>query len=201
MISRANRKQTHGPARRFGNSGITLPAGYGHGRYQSLDVLSRHHHPSVGRPRVSSMLDVDPFHQRYLPTMSAPSPLPQGRPRIAEEDMCPICLHALPPKGVDGDETAREAHVRQCISTRDPTSAGWQAASGNTASAIHMVPFVATEKDCVGEDGNTQECSICMVDYDVGDELVRLECLCKFHQACIVEWFGRKQECPVHKIA
>lgn len=70
-----------------------------------------------------------------------------------------------------------------------------------THAPVRMLSFVASEKDCVGEDGNVQECSICMVEYDVGDQLARLECLCKFHKACILEWFGRKQECPVHKIA
>jgi len=63
-----------------------------------------------------------------------------------------------------------------------------------------MLPFMATEKDCVGEDGDTQECTICMEEYEVGAALARLECLCKFHRACIVEWFDRKQECPVHKV-
>lgn len=64
-----------------------------------------------------------------------------------------------------------------------------------------MLPFKATEKDCLGQDGSAQECSICMVEYDVGDPLARLECLCCFHESCIRSWFERKKECPVHKIA
>jgi hypothetical protein len=32
-------------------------------------------------------------------------------------------------------------------------------------------------------------------------KLTRLECLCKFHKSCIIDWFQRKQECPVHKVA
>ncbi|KAL9620344.1 MAG: hypothetical protein Q9160_005143 [Pyrenula sp. 1 TL-2023] len=67
--------------------------------------------------------------------------------------------------------------------------------------APQMLPFKATEKDCVGQDGNPQECSICMVEYDVGDPLARLECLCCFHEECIRSWFDRKKECPVHKVA
>ena len=94
-----------------------------------------------------------------------------------------------------------------CIAGRDPNTAlstsRRRDPMGERVShvPVQMLPFVASEKDCVGEDGNIQECSICMVEYDVGDQLARLECLCKFHKACIVEWFGRKQECPLHKIA
>lgn len=72
------------------------------------------------------------------------------------------------------------------------------------ARPAQMLRFIATEKDCgpaEGTDGEAQECSICMVEYEVGDALVRLECWCKFHEECIVSWFGRKAECPVHKLS
>lgn len=37
----------------------------------------------------------------------------------------------------------------------------------------------------MGEDGEgAQECIICFVEYAVGDEMGRLECLCKFHKVC-----------------
>lgn len=136
-----------------------------------------------------------------------------------ENDICPVCRRALPPRGPDGDETPREAHIMECISSRDPS---YHAESSNAAAAVrlaeggsdiasssqhphhqrlNMLTFVATEKDCVSQDdGQVQECSICMVEYDVGDELVRLECLCKFHRTCMMEWVERKAECPVHKL-
>lgn len=87
-----------------------------------------------------------------------------------------------------------------CIRVRDPSYQEDGGAGGPSQARLHMLSFVATEKDCVAQDGNVQECSICMVEYDVGDELARLECLCKFHKECIVEWLGRKAECPVHKL-
>lgn len=77
--------------------------------------------------------------------------------------------------------------------------------SGSPAASspvpVRLVVFKATEKDCVGQDGGLQECTICMEEYEVGQSLVRLECLCKFHKRCIVEWFERKKECPVHKVS
>ena len=48
-----------------------------------------------------------------------------------------------------------------------------------------MVVYHASEKDCVGEDGEgAQECVICFEEFAVGDEMGRLECLCKFHKVC-----------------
>lgn len=180
---------------------------------------------------------------------SAPRP---SRPRIREEDLCPVCRRILPPKGPEGEETDRENHIIECISLYDGSSQSPanrqrpnlestpQASSlpnpgpsepprvqtfGNSgptlpisasstvtpvpprvprAAPTQMLRFTATEKDCgpsEGADGQMQECSICMVEYDVGDKLVRLECWCKFHEECIVEWFGRRAECPVHKLS
>lgn len=46
-----------------------------------------------------------------------------------------------------------------------------------------MVVYHASEKDCVGEDGEGfQECVICFEEFAVGVEMGRLECLCKFHK-------------------
>ena len=175
-----------------------------------MDATTRVTPSMSNRPRVRSMLDTDPGFRHFMDQVSpSPSsrPVHSARPRLQEIDMCPVCRHALPSTGADGDETAREAHVMDCIAARDPSSSA--PISARRRSMVHsppsapavMLPFTASEKDCVGEDGETQECSICFVEYDVGDQLARLECLCKFHKTCIVEWFSRKQECPVHKVA
>lgn len=187
----------HGPP-----AGFNAPA---HARFLSMDISGRPNYPG-SRPRVSSMFDVN--HRNSFEGAPSSRPLPAGppRPRLRESDICPICRRALPPKGIDGDETARERHIMDCISSRDTTSSsapgGRQALMQTPSRApVQMLPFIATEKDCLGENGSPQECSICMVEYEVGDQLARLECLCRFHRECIVEWFERKQECPLHKIA
>ncbi|KAL8922734.1 MAG: hypothetical protein Q9208_005047, partial [Pyrenodesmia sp. 3 TL-2023] len=43
-------------------------------------------------------------------------------PQLREEDECPICHLALPPKGPDGSEIARETHVTECIEEHFSTS-------------------------------------------------------------------------------
>lgn len=128
------------------------------------------------------------------------------RPSVPERDLCPICDQPLPSLGASGNEDAREAHVRGCIEShgrggRSPPQAGSSPVVASSATPVRMISFPATEKDCLGQDGGTQECTICMEDYEVGQSLVRLECLCKFHKRCIAEWFGRKRECPVHKLS
>lgn len=45
-----------------------------------------------------------------------------------------------------------------------------------------MFPYIATEKDCVDADGNARECTICLEDFEGGDEMARLECWCFFHK-------------------
>jgi hypothetical protein len=66
-----------------------------------------------------------------------------------------------------------------------------------------MVVWRAGEKDCKDPStGETVECVICFEDFEVVQEIARLECLCRYHKTCIKSWFERKGngECPVHAI-
>lgn len=215
----------------------------GHPRMLSMLEASRRHHP-YGAPNFQAL----PSLPANLPPSSSTAAPRPPRPRIREEDMCPICRGVLPPKGPNGDETDRETHIMECISQHDasatppplvqqrtrsstqthpfspmnptpgfqpPISASLPTSPPPRAMPMQMLRFIATEKDCgakadgepagegEGEGGDVQpqECSICMVEYEVGERLARLECWCKFHEECIVEWFGRKRECPVHKLS
>jgi hypothetical protein len=49
-------------------------------------------------------------------------------------------------------------------------------------AARGMLPFTATEKDCVDADGGDAECIICFEEYEAGDKMARLVCWCKFHK-------------------
>lgn len=58
-----------------------------------------------------------------------------------------------------------------------------------------LFPFVATEKDCIDD----AECAICFEDFEPGAKMARLECFCRFHEACIRGWWEKKPGmCPVH---
>lgn len=164
-----------------------------------------------------------PFPYRPMLDESAPlPPVPQpARRQIAEEDECPICGSELPPKGPNGDETAREGHISDCVrsheyvptppphATSNPIESGpnvassapsassslpaesFSSASGSSPlrqrrmTGGRMLIYHATEKDCVGEDQEPTECVICFEEFDEGDEMGRLECLCKFHRVSV----------------
>lgn len=240
-----------------------------------------------------SVAGVPIFGRQQAPSRAPTQPLPQPtQPRrvIKEEDECPVCGRELPTKGPDGNETAREQHVMDCINSHSghgsastvapvPTSetaASPQAVSGTPEPAVagpssapnasapiathasrrtsslvppavasssgslpqrrsishaspsvqgsplsstptqppsnlavrphapRMLVYQATEKDCTTSDGEPQECVICFEEFEEGDEMARLECLCKFHKKCIAGWFvkrareGEGMGCPTH---
>jgi len=66
-----------------------------------------------------------------------------------------------------------------------------------------MLIYHATEKDCLDlATGEPQECVICFEEFEEGDEMARLECLCKFHRRCIRGWWEMKGGgmCPTHQL-
>lgn len=133
---------------------------------------------------------------------------PRRGPPLDEGDFCPVCRRQFLPLSPEQPLEARQAHTRACIEGYLSPTAPPRTSSAQQSPPLprppppaRMLPFVATEKDCLGEDGQTAECTICMEDYEVGQTLARLECLCKFHRHCIVDWFERKMECPVHKLS
>lgn len=171
-----------------------------------------------------------PSRYRPPPDLDMANSRPVPRPQLREEDECPVCHQALPPKGPDGSEAGREAHVASCIETHfsssgprsshPPASAATAAAVAASAAtpsqaagprpiftghrdsagssdiasssfqqrlrAPGMFLYHASEKDCVGQDGEgVQECVICFEEFAVGDEMGRLVCLCKFHRVSL----------------
>ncbi|KAI4191914.1 MAG: hypothetical protein LQ348_003350 [Seirophora lacunosa] len=118
-----------GLPRQFDRLPRNYPVAYGsvpdrpvHDRYlESIrpPPLHRHrHHAStstVPDSRYRSLSDLNaPLPPRPLPS--------RPQPQLREEDECPICHQALPPKGPDESETARERHVVECIEQHFSTS-------------------------------------------------------------------------------
>ncbi|KAJ5890451.1 uncharacterized protein N7473_006679 [Penicillium subrubescens] len=141
--------------------------------------------------------------------LSAAAFAPPRDTQVSEEDLCPVCTRRFPALSNEHTQDAREAHVRECIASygaspvhREPQHVDLRQPPPPprpSPAAARMLPFTATEKDCLAEDGSVAECTICMIEYEVGDSLARLNCFCKFHKTCIVEWFEKKPVCPTHQ--
>jgi hypothetical protein len=154
---------------------------------------------------------------------------PQGREALSEEDECPVCGTRNHPFGTSGTSEEREQHVEFCISshlagpshgattveTSNQTGTGSSetvpvgsipqrvsSMLGASTARQRMLVYHATEKDCFDEDGQAQECVICFEEFEEGAEMGRLECLCKFHRACIKEWWQTRGRgtCPTHQL-
>ncbi|UNI14451.1 hypothetical protein JDV02_001080 [Purpureocillium takamizusanense] len=145
----------------------------------------RHRHSSFGEGPSSS-------RQRALPPP----------PQIAEEDECPICHRELPSRELPDFDELRESHITMCIQAHS-TYGSPMPRDGDDGEAPLAAPrrtgmysYAATEKDCIDD----AECTICLEEFTVGVAMARLECLCRFHRACISAWFvNHPGRCPVHQ--
>ncbi|KAI1873147.1 uncharacterized protein JN550_003400 [Neoarthrinium moseri] len=131
-------------------------------------------------------------------------PLP-APPQIPEEDECPVCHNELPSRSLPNCDDLREQHIAACITSHSTYS---PQPPISTQTGVHgtpppramrrtgMFPYMATEKDCA----SGEECTICLEEYEPGTKMARLECLCRFHHACILSWFeNHPGRCPVHQ--
>lgn len=86
------------------------------------------------------------------------------------------------------------------MAAREQAHAAIVLSHSSSSSSPHrrtgVFPYRATEKDCIDD----AECTICFEEFEVGVEMGRLECFCRFHLSCIRKWFEtRPGQCPVHQ--
>ncbi|KAI1465665.1 FYVE-domain-containing protein [Daldinia caldariorum] len=168
-----------------------------HPRYRRTSLLD--HHFQGGHPfHGSSFMDIGVGSSSSSSSATmANRPLPPA-PQIPEEDECPICHRELPSRELPNFEALRESHIQSCITAHSSYNPSPNAPgrSSPVTRRTGMFPYLATEKDCV----DSAECTICLEEFEVGVAMARLECLCRFHRACITAWFvDHPGRCPVHQ--
>lgn len=194
-------------------------------RSHASHILSSSSSHSSHRPRGQTVPTQPPV---VLSSSTLPHNTPQPRRRqIREEDECPVCGIEMPP-GESVREAHIQTCVSSRFSTppthtppvpslapipptnpHDPNLPSTTSPTADTEAARAramsyrsrgIFPYIATEKDCVDGEDREQECTICMEEFQPGEEMGRLECLCKFHRKCIRDWWGIKGRgsCPVH---
>lgn len=194
--------QRHGPPRHLHRHHASMSAAPSSSRYRSFPERKL---PSTPRPVTQHQLreeDECPICHGALPPSSADgsevareahvseciethfsssTPRASHLPHSASTEAAFAAIAATPSQAA-GTGNIPTGH-RVSLGSQDLTSPSFQ----QRRRASGMVVYHATEKDCVGEDGKGEaECVICFEEFAVGDEMGRLECLCKFHKVCIV---------------
>lgn len=107
-----------------------------------------------------------------------------------EENSCPVCGRLF---AADMSTEQREKHIEDCLKRAEFSGDVTQQHRVN-----RMLKYQISEQESQG----LQECVICFEDFKPGDTVIRLECLCVYHELCIREWFERKGtgNCPVHAV-
>lgn len=107
-----------------------------------------------------------------------------------ESSRCPVCNRRF---DVSLTESDREKHITECLK-----AAEFSGSPEQTHRANRMIVYKLPEKEAKGLD----ECVICFEEFHRNDSVGRLECLCVYHEKCILDWFARKGagECPVHAV-
>lgn len=118
-----------------------------------------------------------------------------------ELNECPVCGMDLSKFKEEGGE--REKHINGCLTAQEfgsPIASGGMMKRDKNRMLVYSIPLDADMSETVINDDN--ECVICLEDFQPGDKLARLECLCCFHYKCIKDWIKKKGycECPVHSL-
>ncbi|KFY35754.1 hypothetical protein V494_05597 [Pseudogymnoascus sp. VKM F-4513 (FW-928)] len=173
-----------------------------------------------GRPRQQSPASVPPRHERpsaiaMASSSSSPSQVRGSSPNSATsssssqgEINLAQAINLQPPapdissfpNTPEGRTAFREAQHAAVVLGHTRSSSHSPLANPSSSFSPEprrtgMFPYKATEKDCVDD----AECTICLEEFEVGVQMARLECLCRFHEKCIRSWWeGKPGRCPVH---
>lgn len=97
---------------------------------------------------------------------------------------------------VHGDAVYSQEHFDQIISQLMEAHPQSNAAPPATEDAIEKLEKKKLDKEMMGESGKA-ECTICIDDMTIGDEVTVLPCKHWFHGECVVLWLKEHNTCPI----
>lgn len=110
----------------------------------------------------------------------------------------PIHLFARlldPANAAHGDAVYTEEALDRVITQFMEQAQGSGAPGPASPEAIAKLPKKAADKSMMGSDGKA-ECSVCMDNVDIGDEVTVLPCSHWFHGECVGAWLKEHDTCP-----
>ena len=114
------------------------------------------------------------------------------------QQMPPLHLFAQilnPANAQHGDAVYSEEALDRIISQFMEAQNGHTAPGPASAAAIAALPKKAVDDSMLGSDGKA-ECSVCMDNVVVGDEVTVLPCSHWFHGECVGAWLKEHDTCP-----
>lgn len=100
-----------------------------------------------------------------------------------------------PANAAQGDVVYTQEALDRIISQFMDTHNGSSAPGPATAQAISALPKKSVTKEMLGSDGKA-ECSVCMDNVELGDEVTFLPCGHWFHGECVGAWLKEHDTCP-----
>ena len=97
--------------------------------------------------------------------------------------------------GQHGDAVYSEEAFDRLLTQFLEQNSGSNAPGPAPAAAIAALPKVKVEEKMMGNDGKA-ECSVCMENVEVGDEVTMLPCKHWFHGECVGAWLQEHNTCP-----
>lgn len=99
----------------------------------------------------------------------------------------------------EGDPAAWRLALLEGVSLREPQE-DRNRMLPTTSSLIEALPTHRLSADHVSSaSGEHRSCSICIQDFEAGEEQKTLPCFHRFHKGCIDGWLHRKGICPLCK--
>ena len=100
-----------------------------------------------------------------------------------------------PANAVHGDVAMTQEALDRIISQMMEQNGGSSAPGPASAAAIAALPKKRVDKTMMGSDGKA-ECSVCMENVELGDEVTFLPCKHWFHELCVGIWLKEHDTCP-----
>lgn len=149
--------------------------------------------PQPGGPPVD---DLATIIGSILGPMGAPGHHAEGPPGMPASFQALFSAMLNPANARTGDAVYTQEALDQIISTlmeQHPTS---NAPGPASPDAIAALPKKKLDEKLLGPEGKG-ECSVCMDDVHIGDEVVLLPCNHWFHETCAGAWLSEHNTCPI----
>ncbi|OHE91468.1 hypothetical protein CORC01_13240 [Colletotrichum orchidophilum] len=147
----------------------------------------------------------DPFQSIFSSVLAgAGPPQPAGMgasPGQRAAGGAPTLLHEIlnmlnPANASHGDAVYTQEALDRIISQLMEQNPSSNAAPPATEDALSKLQRKKVDKEMLGPEGKT-ECTICIDDFNEGDDATVLPCKHWFHDQCVVMWLKEHNTCPI----